>query len=222
MLLFFSKLFQKEVGWRYSRTAATYGENGKAIVLAKQKFAILDAVELVLSLCEKSTSWPKIAHATIGLGSRHRLNPQPTHVVSGNAIVKEDDGLEDIPCIRPWSMGRDVARGVLRSSPEPEERPIFCHRRGIEIVLPVSWSAAPKCVCVRRLAGAGQLSLAVWWILVSVVLYRYVPRLFVFHCFCLPAGASKLFLCRALLLLKPGNTCYPCLASEAKAPVCST
>ena len=32
----------------------------------------------------------------------------------------------------PWSRGREVARGVLRSSPKPEKRPIFCHRRRIE------------------------------------------------------------------------------------------
>ena len=32
----------------------------------------------------------------------------------------------------PWSSGRKVARGVLRSSPKPEKRPIFCHRRGIK------------------------------------------------------------------------------------------
>ena len=31
-----------------------------------------------------------------------------------------------------WSRGREVARGVLRSSLKPEKRPIFCHRRGIE------------------------------------------------------------------------------------------
>ena len=32
----------------------------------------------------------------------------------------------------PWSRGREVACGVQRSSPKPEKRPIFCHRRGIE------------------------------------------------------------------------------------------
>ena len=31
----------------------------------------------------------------------------------------------------PWSRGREVARGVQRSSPKPEEG-LFCHRRGIE------------------------------------------------------------------------------------------
>ena len=32
----------------------------------------------------------------------------------------------------PWSRGREVARGVQRSSSKPENRPIFCHRTGIE------------------------------------------------------------------------------------------
>ena len=41
-----------------------------------------------------------------------------------------DDGLEDIRWIR--GRGREVARGVLRSSPKPEKRSIFCHRRRIE------------------------------------------------------------------------------------------
>ena len=44
--------------------------------------------------------------------------------------VNVDDGLEDMRWI-PWSRGREVARGVLRSSPEPEKRPIFCHRRAV-------------------------------------------------------------------------------------------
>ena len=32
----------------------------------------------------------------------------------------------------PWGSRREVARGVLRSSPKPEKRSIFCHRKGIE------------------------------------------------------------------------------------------
>ena len=31
-----------------------------------------------------------------------------------------------------WSRGRQVARGIQRSSPKPEKNPNFCHRRGIE------------------------------------------------------------------------------------------
>ena len=34
--------------------------------------------------------------------------------------------------MEPWSRGREVARGVLRSSPKPEKWPILCHRTGIE------------------------------------------------------------------------------------------
>ena len=32
----------------------------------------------------------------------------------------------------PVSRGREVSRGILRSSPKPEKRPNFFHRRGIE------------------------------------------------------------------------------------------
>ena len=32
----------------------------------------------------------------------------------------------------PWYRGREVARDVLLSSPKPEKKPMFCHRRGIE------------------------------------------------------------------------------------------
>ena len=34
--------------------------------------------------------------------------------------------------VDPWFRGRDVARGVLRSSPKPPKRSIFYHWRGIE------------------------------------------------------------------------------------------
>ena len=49
----------------------------------------------------------------------------------------------------PWSRGREVTRDVLRSSPKPEKRPIFCHRRGIEnfcCLFSTRYTAAPKCV----------------------------------------------------------------------------
>ena len=73
----------------------------------------------------------KTAHATIGLRYRHRSNPRPARFVSGKA--------GKCRCrprryqLDPWSRGREVARGVLRSSPKHEKRPIFCRRRGMEI-----------------------------------------------------------------------------------------
>ena len=45
--------------------------------------------------------------------------------------VNVDDGLEDQGDAR--CREREVARGVLRSSPIPEKRPIFCHQRGMKI-----------------------------------------------------------------------------------------
>ena len=46
--------------------------------------------------------------------------------------VNVDDGLGRYQ-VDPWSRGRQVARGVLRSFPKPEKRSILCHRRGIDI-----------------------------------------------------------------------------------------
>ena len=44
-----------------------------------------------------------------------------------------DDGLEDIGWIRgPGVGGREVARGVQRSSPKPEKKAYFLPSRGIE------------------------------------------------------------------------------------------
>ena len=42
--------------------------------------------------------------------------------MSGKARVNVDDGLDDIRWTRPWFRGREVARGVLRSSPKPEKK----------------------------------------------------------------------------------------------------
>ena len=50
-----------------------------------------------------------------------------------------------------WSGGREVARGVLRSSPKHEQNAYFLPWEGIENFLsPVFYIAAPKCVCIRR------------------------------------------------------------------------
>ena len=58
----------------------------------------------------------------------------------------------------PWSRGREVARGVLRPYPKPEKRPIFLPtERDRDFLSPVFYTTAPKCVCIRRLAGARHL-----------------------------------------------------------------
>ena len=63
-----------------------------------------------------STRWSKTAHATIGLRSRHRSNPRPTRFVSGKA--GECRWRPRRYQVDPWSRGREVARGVQRSSPK--------------------------------------------------------------------------------------------------------
>ena len=79
---------------------------------------------------------------------RPRINPLPTHFVSGKATVNVDGGLEDIIWIGPWSRGRQIARGVLRFSPKLEKRSSFFHRRGIGILSCFFLnSSAQMCVC---------------------------------------------------------------------------
>ena len=57
--------------------------------------------------------------------------------------------------VDPWSRGREVARGVLRSFPKPEKRPIFCHRRGIEKCCRLfsTWYTAVPKMCLYQTLG---------------------------------------------------------------------
>ena len=73
----------------------------------------------------------KTAHVTIDLRSRHRINPPSTRLVSGKG--NECRWGPRRYQVDPWSRRREVARGVLRSSPKPEKRSIFCHRGGMVI-----------------------------------------------------------------------------------------
>ena len=84
---FVSTLFKKEIGLRYSLTAAM----GKTLFSSffffckYYLFTQLHAAELVLSRWKLSARWWKIAHATIDLRSGHIINPRPTRFVSGKA-----------------------------------------------------------------------------------------------------------------------------------------
>ena len=111
------------------------GKRGKNIlrsifILFYYLFTLLYAVELALSRWNLSTRWSKTAHATIGLQSRHRINPRPTRFVSGKAgeCRRRPRRYQVDLSSREW----EVAHGVVRSSPKPEKRSIFRHRRGIE------------------------------------------------------------------------------------------
>ena len=98
----------------------------------------------------------QIAHATIGLRSRHRSNPRPIRFVSGKA--GESRRRPRRYQVDPWSMGREVARGVLHSFPKPEKAYFLPSERDRGLLSPVFYTAAPKYVCIRRLAGARHLS----------------------------------------------------------------
>ena len=60
--------------------------------------------------------------------------------------MNADDTLEDQA--DPWSRGRDVARGVLRSTPEPEKGLFFAIGEGsIIFVVCFLHSSAQMCLC---------------------------------------------------------------------------
>ena len=63
----------------------------------------------------------------------------------------------------PWSRGREVVRGVLRSSLKPEKGLLLPSERDGDFLSPVFYTAASKCVCITRLVGARHLSPVVLW-----------------------------------------------------------
>ena len=126
---FLSKIIQKRNRLKvlsYRR----YGENGKNMFVFLALFTLLRAAELVLSRWKFPTPSSKTAQATIGLRSRHIIYPWLIRFVSRKA--SECRWRPRRYQVDPWSRGREDARGVLRSSPKPEKRPVFCRRRGIE------------------------------------------------------------------------------------------
>ena len=83
----------------------------------------------VLSSWKLWTRWSKTAFVTIDLRSRHSMiNPWPTRLVSGKA--NECRWRPRRYRVDPWSRRRGVARGVIRSSPKPEEGLVFAIGEG--------------------------------------------------------------------------------------------
>ena len=93
----------------------------------------------------------KTAHVKIDRRSRHTINLRPTRFVSGKA--NECRRRPRRYQVDPWSRGREVAHGVLRSSLKPEKNYIlpserdrdFCrlfstHQRP-NVVVSDAWSA---------------------------------------------------------------------------------
>ena len=85
------------------------------------------------------------------------LDIEATHGQPGSCRarpVNVDDSLEDIGWIRGLE-GETLPAASNDLLSNLKKRPIFCQRRGIE---PALYTAGPKCVCIRRLAGARHLS----------------------------------------------------------------
>ena len=101
---------------------------GKGFFFKDYLLTLLYAAELSLSRRKMSIRGSKTAHATIGLRSRHRINLRPTRFVSGKA--SECRWRPRRYHVDPWSRGREVTRGVLRSSPKPEKGLFFAIGEG--------------------------------------------------------------------------------------------
>ena len=109
------------------------------------------------------TTLIQTAHVTIDLRSRHGRNPRPTRFVSGKA--NERRWRHRKYQVDPWPRRREVARGVLRSSPKPEKVLFLPSGRDWELLSSVFYTSLNKYLCIRRLAGVRHISPAVLWTL---------------------------------------------------------
>ena len=76
-----------------------------------------------------------------------------------------DDGLEDIRWIRGL-RGERLPAASYALLPNPKKGHSFLpSERDQKMLSPVFYTAAPKCVCIRRLSGARHLSPVVLWTL---------------------------------------------------------
>ena len=160
---YLSKLFKKRNRLQI-RSYRRYGEHGKKmfVFLGLYVHAAVRGGTCAFTLKIVNTL-VKTAHATIGLRSRHKSNQRQTRFVSGKA--GESRKRTRRYQVDPWSRGREVAPGVQRSSLKPEKGLFLPSERDREFLSPVFYTAAPKCVCIRRLAGARHLSPVVLWTL---------------------------------------------------------
>ena len=71
--------------------------------------------------------------------------------------VNVDDGLEDIRCIRGLG-GEKLPAASYSLLPNLKKGLFLPSERDREFLSPVFYTAAPKCVCIKRLAGARHLS----------------------------------------------------------------
>ena len=119
---FISKLLEKQVGRRYSRTADLRKTETNTYLHAT---TARDG-NWAFTLKTVNTLIKTKALASIGFLSRPIINTPPTRVVLGKTTVNVEESLEYMSWICSWSRGREVAHGHLRSSPKPEKRYIIC------------------------------------------------------------------------------------------------
>ena len=124
---FVSKLLEKNIRLTILSYRRYMGKTGGSVYYL---FTRLHAAQLVFHAENCQHANQKQAHATIDFRFRHIINPRPTRFVSGK--VNESRRRPRRYQVDPSSRGREVARGVLRSSPKPGKGSIFCHVRWID------------------------------------------------------------------------------------------
>ena len=137
-----------------------WGKQEKKVCFSKHYlFTLLYAAELALSRRKMSPRLSKTAHATIRLHlDIEATNGQPGSCRARPANV--DDGLEDIRWMRGLG-GEKLPAASYALFPNLKKSLFLPSERDRKMLSPVFYTAAPKCVCIRRLAGTRHLSPAV-------------------------------------------------------------
>lgn len=109
----------------------------------------------------------KSALATIDLRFRHTIHPRPTRFVSGKP--KAWKWRQWRYQVVPWSRGREVASGVLRSSPKPEKKCLlfllFVIGKGPTCFVAYFLHTSSNIFFISRLVSARRITPAAVWIL---------------------------------------------------------
>ena len=138
---------------------------GKSVIILYLFMWLHQAEQHLLSRWKWTTRWSNGTHVTTDPRSRHKLNPRPTRFLSGK--TNECRWRPRPYQVDPWSRSREVARGILHSSPKSGKGPICLQPEKDQQFVPSVFHPPPedKCFCIQGLAGAHLVLPAVWWTL---------------------------------------------------------
>ena len=156
---FLSELFKRDIGWSNSRTAAMGKTRKKCLFWGLFVHAAVRSGTCACTL--------KIVNTLIKNSSRDDLDIESTHGQPASLRTRPvnlDDGLKYIRWIRGLGSEKFPRHPTFFS----QTWKIYIYiaiGEGSTFLSPVFYTAAPWCVCTRRLAGARHVSPAVLWTL---------------------------------------------------------